>query len=350
MSQRLKQRLISGLLLLLALALMWGLLRYLGWYELRQLWQQLGLVPLLLLMLLQLATMLLTAKVWHLWLCRHEQPPRFYWVALSQLVGYWAEAITPSSKLGGEASRILLLKQRSQLSYAQLSSSLLAAKLSSLLPFVLLMLGLMLLGLGRWSLPWWLYPILLLMMLVLGLAFLLLAKASKAAKTAPAPQPARRWTAIPIPQPARRWTAWLTPIQRMLQQTHEHWRQGWPWPELLLNALVWLAYPLKVICLASLLGLPSPWLLLALAVMVAYLVSMLPLLPGGIGSFELSMAMVLVLGPLSLEQALLLALFTRLVTFWLPLLLSLAASLLWLLQLGPARASAPYEESCDAPH
>ena len=59
--------------------------------------------------------------------------------------------------------------------------------------------------------------------------------------------------------------------------------------------------------------------LLTIAFFVAYLVSMLPLFSGGLGSFEGSMALLLLLGGITPAEGLAAALLSRVITYWFPL-------------------------------
>jgi hypothetical protein len=66
----------------------------------------------------------------------------------------------------------------------------------------------------------------------------------------------------------------------------------------------------------------------------AYLISMVPLLPGGLGSFEATMVMMFSLYGLNPAEGLAVALISRLVTYWFPLGLSAFAAVF--LTLGKA--------------
>lgn len=62
---------------------------------------------------------------------------------------------------------------------------------------------------------------------------------------------------------------------------------------------------------------------IAVITYTAYLVSLFPLLPGGLGSFEGTMALMFAsYGEIFFAEALAIALVARFVTYWFPLLLS----------------------------
>ncbi len=308
-------------LLLLALSLIVVLVQQIGWTSVMNSVAQLTLVDLVWLGLLQLLTLTATAKAWHLLLLRQGAQCRFSLVLACQLAGQWVESLTPSSKLGGEAARVYLLKKHSTMSYSQITASMLVSKLLSLIPFLLICLVLLTVSLWYWSLPWLVYVSFagLFSVVVLLCAFVIWPQTAE--------HLSNRWVSRPDSVLAK----FLSGLSRVASQSRQLMSEGLPVSPIILSTLVWLAYPLKVVLVAWSLGLPAPWLLISLAVFVAYLISMLPLLPGGLGSFEAGMTLILTLGGFSPAEALTISLITRLFTFWLPLFISGLASLTFLL-------------------
>ncbi len=322
-------------LLLLALALIVVLVQQIGWTPVMNSLAQLTLVDLVWLGLLQLLTLTATAKAWHLLLLRQGAQCRFSLVLACQLAGQWVESLTPSSKLGGEAARVYLLKQHSTLSYSQITASMLVSKLLSLVPFLLICLILLAISLWYWSLPWLVYVSFagLFSVVFLLCAFVIWPQA--------ADQLSSRWVKRPDSTLAKS----LSVLSRVANQSRQLMRGGLPASPIILSTFVWLGYPLKVALVTWSLGLPTPWLLISLAVFVAYLISMLPLLPGGLGSFEAGMTLVLTLGGFNPAEALAISLTTRLFTFWLPLLLSGLASLTFFLPKHWNKYAEPLDSS-----
>ncbi len=93
-----------------------------------------------------------------------------------------------------------------------------------------------------------------------------------------------------------------------------------------LSTLVWIAYPIKVFLVARMLGLEPGLFPIAVITFTAYLISMVPLSPGGHVSFEATMTMIFSLYGFSPAKGLTVALLTRLVTYWFPLMLSALAA------------------------
>lgn len=90
-----------------------------------------------------------------------------------------------------------------------------------------------------------------------------------------------------------------------------------------LSLLMWLLYPLKYYLVAQAYGIEISFSSISSATFIAYFTSLLPLTPGGLGTFELSMAHILFMNGLSLSEGLLIAGTGRLITFWFPLLISI---------------------------
>lgn len=93
-----------------------------------------------------------------------------------------------------------------------------------------------------------------------------------------------------------------------------------------LSALYWILYPLKLYFLARFIQVELGFFTAVAATFLAYLVSMLPLTPGGLGGFEATMAFVLSQSGISWSAGISLALLLRVFTFWLPLGLSILSA------------------------
>lgn len=105
---------------------------------------------------------------------------------------------------------------------------------------------------------------------------------------------------------------------------------------ILVSALVWALYPAKVYVVTRMLGVEVDAFFIITATFIPYLISMLPLLPGGLGSFEGSMALLFAAQGATVAEGLAVALLTRTATFWLPLLMStIAAAYLFATHVQP---------------
>ena len=292
------------------------------------------------LFLLQVFTLGLTAFQWHFMLKKAGATCSPGMAFAVTMAGNYVESVTPAAKLGGESARIYLFHQRTGLSYERLAGILLALKYFSLLPFVALVAISLGLAFWRYELP----------LFVPG-AFVLLALFFLATwwlhkKGGPGTDPAGAGSLIKNDRPGREtgpdqnvileksagkickkyraivaFTAKASADSRYLVNFRERIAL------IFISALIWSLYPLKVYIVCHMLFIDADFLTVAMVTYTAYMISMVPLLPGGLGSFEGSMALLFSMGGLSPASGLTIALLTRLATYWFPLLLSALASL-----------------------
>ncbi|ADQ15459.1 lysylphosphatidylglycerol synthase transmembrane domain-containing protein [Halanaerobium hydrogeniformans] len=96
---------------------------------------------------------------------------------------------------------------------------------------------------------------------------------------------------------------------------------------IIIAALFWLLYPVKTYLIADYLAYDVSPILIITATFLAYLIALLPISPGGLGSFEAVMALILTQAEISYAEGLTIALILRFATFWFPLFLSTLASI-----------------------
>ncbi len=89
-----------------------------------------------------------------------------------------------------------------------------------------------------------------------------------------------------------------------------------------ISLIVWLLFPIKMGILANSFGVDLGFFVVLAITMSAYMVGMFPLTPGGIGTFEGTM--ILMLGMLSIHQAtaFTITVIFRFITFWFVILVS----------------------------
>ncbi len=302
-------------------------IRFLGWDELSQALHRADPQTMVGLVLLQIFTLGLTAYQLSFLLQKLGNRLPFLRVFEIHLAGGFVESVTPSVKLGGEAAKVYLLRQTTRLPHSKLAGVLLAHKYISLLPFVALCAVLIAIAMLRQEGLGPVYLTFLFLAIFFGLIAWLLRRGLKGqitAKTYDAENPLRsnRIVAYAVNKVHYLLTYINDAIYhaRSLIATAERSRL------IPISLLVWGLYPVKVYLVASMLGYEVNLFYIALATYTAYLVSMLPLLPGGIGTFEGTMVLVLSLGGLSPAEGLAVALMSRAVTFWFPLFLSVAVS------------------------
>jgi len=103
------------------------------------------------------------------------------------------------------------------------------------------------------------------------------------------------------------------------------------------SALIWLLYPVKVFLVTGMLDLKISVPAVAIITFTAYLVSMIPLLPGGLGSYEGTVVLMFAFFGIGPAEGLAVALISRLITFWIPLFWSAASAFYLAVYKPPAR-------------
>jgi len=288
---------------------------------------------------LQVGTLSITAYQWQFLINKSNRNITLGRSLAINLAGNFVESVTPSVKVGGESAKIFLLHKHTALPYHQLAGIMLALKYFSLLPFLGLISVAMVTAFFRYELP----RIILPAFLVFLLFFLLIAwfhlKGGKGrtriqrGDNKGAGQPGETAGAsnqYHDPAFGQRLKAFFKKKTSSLfnfVQSASFYSRGLVRTEesvLLVgfSALIWVLYPLKVYLVAGMLGLEAGLVTVTIATFTAYLVSMVPLLPGGLGSFEGTMALMFTVSGLPPAEGLTVALLTRLITFWFPLLLS----------------------------
>ncbi|TVR85771.1 MAG: UPF0104 family protein [Spirochaetaceae bacterium] len=231
---------------------------------------------------------------------------RFFPVALRYLGGGLIEAVTPSSKLGGESARIVLFRRRFGIGIGKLAAATglralcMTVGLLLVVPPMAAILGgaavERVFGLG--ALHTVVAPVAALVALLLGAAV--------------------------VARLARRYRGAL-PSKRLLGTLVGT------------SVLVWLLYPAKVMLAAYVVRVAVAPEALFAATYGAYFLGLLPLTPGGVGVYEAGMIGILAASGVAPSQAAMVALISRTMTFWWPLLLSIvAAGILLAKEASPA--------------
>lgn len=284
-----------GVLLLLIMVLLSG------WGEVRA--QILRVHPgfLLALLALQILTIGMIVYQWTYLLQKRSPQVSFLRTLAVYMAGSFVESVTPSVKFGGEAVKIVLFQRLTGRRYGELAGLMVLQKTISMLPFILISL-VMLLGGGRWlpQMGGWRWAGLSVLLLIPGLYLV--------------------WRVA-----VSRWRALERKVRQFIAAVWAE-RKAVTLAEfmglLALSSMVWALYPLKVYGVAWALGLEVSWQAVVLATFGAYIIGMLPLSPGSLGTFEGSMAAIFSQMGLAFSEGLAISLVTRLATFWFPLLLS----------------------------
>ncbi len=297
---------------LLGISLVALMIHFAGWENILASVRSVHPTFLLLLCILQVGTLALsTYQLYYLMKCSGAALP-FMKVFSIYMTGHLVENITPSLKFGGEAVKVYLLKKHTRSNYKQIAGVFLVYKLVSLLPFLVILLVSASLVYWRLDIHAWIYAgVLAFSVLMVGALCIGFKKMGKR-----------------MPKP-------IAKIGNFLGQAAHHARQVLNKKQFVqmmaISCFIWLAYPLKLYMIAMLLGIQVPFIILAPILYVGYMISMLPLAPGGLGSFEGSMVLMLSRTAVSVPDAWAAVLLLRFITYWFSLFLSTLFAALLLL-------------------
>jgi len=245
---------------------------------------------------LQVVTIYLVSFQWYLLANRVSENVKYKSIFHLNMAGTLVEAITPAVKAGGEAVKVLMLKNSMGFSYTKALSLVSVQKIISVVPFLILSLS---------GTVWFLISFtgaqtysnmllgslffLLLVCLVLVLTLLLLNRFNK----------------------ARALIDTIKSDLRGVLQSKEHLVL-----HLLLSFGIWIFFAVKAYFIAQALGLSITFLQIGVITYLTYMVAMVPLLPGGLGTFEASMVLLLAVVGIPFYQSIVFALVFRFCTFW----------------------------------
>jgi len=234
------------------------------------------------------------------------------------MAGKFVESVTPSSKFGGETAKAYLFKKKIGIPYQNTISYLLAHKYISLFPFLILSFLFLIMASIQFHLPSVVYISFIVMVLFFVLLFSLI-----------------YWRREKLDYESQdpNQLGILNKLLNKIKEALEFIRKSASGVEEILSRsqknklftisfLIWIIYPIKIYLVATALGFEVGLILPVIATYSAYLVSMLPISPGGLGTFEGTMASIFMLADISFTQGMAIALLARSVTFWFPLFLS----------------------------
>ncbi|AFZ71590.1 lysylphosphatidylglycerol synthase transmembrane domain-containing protein [Natronobacterium gregoryi] len=281
------------------------------------------------LLALQVLTLGLIAYQWQFVLRRADVDLHYREVLAVTLAGGFVESVTPSSKLGGEAAKVYLFRRLSGAEYGTLSSALLVHKFVSLLPFFGLCLLFATVGLLRLELA--LPSSALLAIGATGALAGIVGGTLVLMRTEQFPGTLPGFGRIDLPtwvgQRVGDAIAFARDAVVGATTVLSPWERRWLYG---ISLVVWGLYPIKIYVVALMLGLDVSLFLATIGTGLAYLASIVPFSPGGLGSFEGVLAGVFVAGGTTFADGMAVSVLSRLVTFWFPLVVSALATA-WLL-------------------
>jgi len=232
------------------------------------------------------------------------------------MVGTFVESITPSAKAGGEATKVYLLKSQAGLSTSKATALVGIQKTFSLAAFLFLnfvSIGWFVIKVGIKSsqLEILLFSFIFLFLILILLLTLILypRKLGKIIKFLPNKRNIRTKVENFI-------IAFEKEIKNLLKLNEKLLYQ------IILSLFIWILFAYKTYIITKGLNIELSFISSAVITYLTYMVGMLPLLPGGIGTFEASMTLFLIPMGISYSKGMLLALILRFVTFWFVFILS----------------------------
>ncbi|ACB86330.1 lysylphosphatidylglycerol synthase transmembrane domain-containing protein [Natranaerobius thermophilus] len=296
---------------------------YIGWEEIYLVLNRMEAAQIMIMALLQVFTMSLTTLIWYYLLKQKTNMVSYSKVFSINLAGKFVESVTPSVKVGGEGLKVYLMKKSTALTYQELMAVTVVTKFFSLLPFLVITFITLSYALMFLSLPTIVYLAFIGLVLFFILFFIFFNYSAIYEHFYPKVS-GKSFINKPV---IEKLLTKCQKVHRFLSQASMESNSLVTRPVqrgllFCIGALVWASYPLKVYLVATMLGFDINPIIAVIATYTAYLVSMIPLLPGGLATFEGSMALVLTIGGLSSPESLSVALMTRAFTFWLPLIIS----------------------------
>ncbi|SDJ98079.1 hypothetical protein SAMN05660472_00432 [Natronincola ferrireducens] len=266
--------------------------------------------------LLQIITMLIINFQWYKLAAIIGEKPDFKQLLSMNMVGTFVESITPSAKAGGEVTKIYLLKSQLGFSAGEATVLVTLQKIISLFTFLLL---------NTMAVAAFLCMIhcesLQLQVLLLSTLFLVLWIASLVVFLIYPNKVKKILKVLPIKEGWRiKLHDFIGTIETTLQSVMKDKKKLLP--QFLLSLCIWGLFAVKAYLIARGLKIQLPFISIAVVTYLTYMIGMLPLLPGGIGTFEGGMVFFLLPLGVPVYQAIAFALTLRFVTFWFVFLIS----------------------------
>lgn len=236
--------------------------------------------------------------------------------------GMIIECVTPGVKIGGEVTRAILLKSDLKYTAGEAATLVTIQKMVSLFSFFLVNLFAFAHISNRIDLfkgailkaIIYIFIIILISALIAVFAFAAFFE-DRVMKLSPK----RKWTSA-----LHRYTLTLLSSIKVLKSI-----KGEMYKQFFLSLSIWMLFPLKMILLVHLFTAGFDPVFLTEVTFISYMVGMIPLLPGGIGSFEATMTSLLVVMQIEHNEALAITLLFRFITFWFVIIISLIYVGIW---------------------
>jgi len=232
------------------------------------------------------------------------------------------DCITPGVKVGGEVTRALLLKNELKYSAHEAATLVTIQKMVSLSGFFLINLF----AFAHISNKIESYQgvfvkvvVYFVLIALIGILVVIFALTSFLENKVTGIAPKRRWARV-----LHGYAVTVLSNVKVLKSI-----KGEMYKQFLLSFGIWLLFPLKMVLLVHLFTTSYDWVFLTEVTFISYMAGMIPLLPGGIGSFEAAMTSLLIVMNVDSGEALAITLLFRFITFWFVILVSLLYAGIW---------------------
>ena len=281
--------------------------------DLSALWQALKELPpflLIFLVLLQFATQLLIGFQWHGLVSDSGHTVSLQSLLILHMKGSVVDGITPGAKIGGEAYRTLALSETLQCSKTEALSIVILQKLFSTIGI---------LSLSLVSLVYLIFSThfiqndLLTYGLVGSSLFLLIVSLTLVFKSRK--QPTKKEDSHRLLKSIQHFRGVFSTYTSLVASNKKRLTYHF-----VIAFVIWLLFPLKLLLIVRVFDTNASVIAIFVATFAAYLIGSLPLSPGGLGPFEVTMTTLLVLlTSVNSATALTIATVFRVVTFWMVL-------------------------------
>lgn len=274
---------------------------------------------LLLALLLQIVTMLLITLQWKSMINLIDKKCKTIDVLRMNLVGNIADSITPGVKVGGELARLYEIKKRLGLDISDSAVVVALQKTASILSFyslTLISLVWFYSNLGSFHKEYMYLFLIAILLLGLGLAIIIISFFIST-----------KWLNILInklPTSAdkkERFNITIDKYNNSVERFKQEKRNFII--QILLGLIIWLLFAFKMYIIITGLNLSLDIFSIGAITYLSYIIGMIPILPGSVGSFEASMTALLTIKGLTIEEGATISVVFRFITFWFEFFISL---------------------------
>jgi uncharacterized protein (TIRG00374 family) len=292
--------------------------------DFRLIWAHVRTIPVGLfgiLLTLQLATQFALNYQWYR-LCRVLDLPVTFWKMLVvNSYGTVVDAANPGEKVGGEVARVVQLNKILGMNTNQSTALVTIQKSLSLVSLVLLNMLAIVVLMGKVQfLRAWTVRLSLMALLIFIAGFLLYAlffteRLNGRVQRIKSTGKLAMWL--------KRWVRDFARDTRTISSRPKEWMF-----QFALSLAIWALFPTKLLIIVSQYTSINLFALFAIT-FLSYFAAMIPLLPGGLGTFEAAMSGMLIAYNLTVEGAMAISLIFRFITFWFVVLYSVVVILVW---------------------